>query len=66
MKVTIGRTRYSQLRNNEFALAAIYTIYISGKYDNEALHLGKSHSELSEFRPDLESLKVYERKNEKI
>jgi hypothetical protein len=66
MKTNIGRILYSQLHNDEFALAAVYTIDISGKYDNEALHLGKSYAELVAFRPVLESLKVYERKSAKI
>lgn len=66
MKIKIERIRYAQLRNDEFALVAIYTIDICGKYDNNLLHLGKSYSELSTFRPGLESLKVHVRKNEKV
>jgi hypothetical protein len=66
MKVKIERIRYSSLRMDEFVLVAIYTVDICGKYNNEALHLGKSYGELLTFRPVLESMKVYVRKNEKL
>jgi hypothetical protein len=66
MKVKIGRIRYSRLRLDEFILVAIYIIDICGKHNNETLHLGKSYDELRAFRPGLESLKVYIRKNEKL
>ena len=66
MKVKIERIRYSRLRINEFTLVTIYTIDICGKQDNNGMHLGKSYGELSAFRPSLESLQVYVRKNEKM
>jgi hypothetical protein len=66
MKVKIERIRYTSLRMDEFVPVAIYTVDICGKYNNEALHLGKSYGELSAFRPVLESVKVYMRKNKKL
>jgi hypothetical protein len=66
MKVKIERIRYNDLRINEFVLVVIYIIDFCGKYNNETLHLEKSYGELSAFRPVLESLKVYVRKNEKL
>jgi hypothetical protein len=66
MKVKIERIMYSRLRINEFTLVAIYIIDICGKYDNYSMSLGKSYSELLSFRPGLESLQIYVRKNEKI
>ena len=66
MKVKIERIRYNHLRINEFTLVAIYIIDICGKHDNDGMYLGKSYGELSAFRPSLESLQVYVRKNEKM
>ncbi|MDR0604216.1 MAG: hypothetical protein LBG80_07955, partial [Bacteroidales bacterium] len=66
MKVKIERIMYSRLRLNEFTLVAIYIIDICGKYDNYGMSLGKSYGELLAFRPALESLGVYVRKNEKM
>jgi hypothetical protein len=66
MKVKIERIRYKSLRLDEFILVVIYTIDICGKHNNVILHLDKSFDELSSFRPVLESLKVYVRKNEKV
>jgi hypothetical protein len=66
MKVKIERIKYTNLRFDEFILVVIYTIDICGKYNNTALHLDKSYNELSSFRPVLESLKVYVRKNAKM
>jgi hypothetical protein len=66
MKVKIERIRYASLRLDEFVLVAIYIIDIGGQHNNVVLHLDKSFGELSEFRPVLESLKVYVRKNEKL
>jgi hypothetical protein len=66
MKVKIEKIHYKQLRIDEYVLVVIYTIDICGKYDIVSMHLEKSYGELSAFRPDLESLKVYVRKNEKM
>jgi hypothetical protein len=66
MKIKIERIQYDRLRVYEFALVAIYTIDICGKYNNLVLHLEKSYGELFVFRPVLESLKVYVPKNEKM
>ena len=63
MKVKIERISYNHLRINEFTLVAIYIIDICGKHDNDGMYLGKSYGELSAFRPSLESLQVYVRKN---
>lgn len=66
MKVKIGRIYYKQLRIDEYALVVIYIIDICRKYNILSMHLRKSYAELSAFRPALESLKVYVRKNEKM
>jgi hypothetical protein len=66
MKVKIERIRYTSLRLDEFILVAIYTIDICGKHNNTVLHLDKSFGELLSFRPVLESLRVYVRKNDKM
>jgi hypothetical protein len=65
MKVKIERVKYDKLHVDEFTLVAIYIIDICGKYDNYSMFLGKSYGELSAFRPALESLGIYVRKNEK-
>jgi hypothetical protein len=66
MKTKIERIHYTQLRVDEYVLVVIYTIDICGKYNIAAMHLEKSYGELSAFRPKLESLKVYARKNKKL
>jgi hypothetical protein len=66
MKTKITRINYGRLRNHEFILVVIYTINLCGKYDNKKLYLDKSYEELLEFRPVLESIKVYVHKNEKL
>jgi hypothetical protein len=66
MKTKIERIHYRQLRIDEYVLVVIYTIDICGKYSISAMHLEKSYGELYAFRPKLESLKVYVRKNEKM
>jgi uncharacterized protein YozE (UPF0346 family) len=66
MKTKIERIPYDKLRVDEFTLVVIYIVSICGKYNNDALHLGKSYSELLMFLPPFESLKVYVRKNAKV
>jgi hypothetical protein len=66
MKTKIDRPNFNRLRNDEFILVVIYIIIICSKYDNRKLFLEKSYAELVTFRPLLESVKVYVRKNEKI
>ncbi|MDR1864773.1 MAG: DUF6261 family protein [Bacteroidales bacterium] len=66
MKVKIERIPYARLRNDEFPVVYGQTIGICGRYDMNGLHLGKSYGELLTFRPTLESLTVYLRKNEKL
>jgi hypothetical protein len=66
MKIKIVRIHYANLRNNEFPVVYGQTVGICEKYGMDALHLGKSYNELIAFRPALESLTVYLRKNEKL
>jgi hypothetical protein len=66
MKVKIVRIHYANLRNNEFPVVYGQTVGICEKYDMHGLQLGKSYGELLAFRPALESLTVYLRKNGKL
>jgi hypothetical protein len=66
MKVKIERVHYASLRNDEFPTVYGQTINVCEKYDMPSLHLEKSYSELTSFRPVLESLTVYLRKNAKL
>jgi hypothetical protein len=66
MNIKISRVHYSNLRLYEFATAYDQTISICEKHDINTLHLSKSYGELVAFRPIIESLKVYLRKNQKL
>jgi hypothetical protein len=66
MNVKIERIHYASLRNDEFPVVYGQTVNICEKYDMNSLHLGKSFGELISFRPVLESLTVYMRKNTKL
>jgi hypothetical protein len=66
MKVKIERIHYALLRNDEFPVVYGQTVGICEKYDMNGLQLGKSFGELLTFRPTLESLTVYLRKNENL
>jgi hypothetical protein len=66
MKIKIIRVHYAHSRNDEFPIIYWQTVSICSKYDMENLHLAKSYGELSAFGPDMESLTIYLRKNEKL
>ncbi len=66
MKTKIVRPHYVNLRNNEYPLAAERTISIAEKYSVQEMKLGRSFGILSGFRPRLQAMKVYVRKNKKI
>ncbi len=66
MKTKIARPHYANLHNNEYPLAAERTISIAEKYDMQGMKLGRSFGILSSFRPRLQAMKVYIRKNKKI
>jgi hypothetical protein len=66
MKIKINRVDYSQLRNDEFPFVYEQTVMICEKHNVNSIHLGKSYDELVSFRPEIESLKVYLRKNKKF
>lgn len=65
MKVKIDRVPYPSLRNDEFPVVYGQTVSICEKHDMQSLHLEKSFGELISFRPSIESLTVYLRKNTK-
>lgn len=66
MKVKIERINYPHLWNSEFPLVVDQTLSICDKYDMESLMLKKSYDELVSYRPRLNSMSIYSRKNEKI
>jgi hypothetical protein len=66
MKEKIDRVPYSSLRNDEFPVVYNQTVNICERHDMRSLHLEKSYGELLSFRPQLDSLTVYLRKNLKL
>ncbi|MDR1601876.1 MAG: DUF6261 family protein [Tannerella sp.] len=66
MKIKIERVRYTALRNDEFPVIYEQTLNICEKHDMKQLHLDKSYGELLTFRPSIEQMTVYLRKNSKL
>jgi hypothetical protein len=66
MKVKIERVSYPHLWNSEFPLVVDQTLSICEKYDMQSMMLEKSYNELVSYRPQLNSMSVYSRKNAKI
>jgi hypothetical protein len=66
MKVKIERVPYPSFRNDEFPTVYGQTIHICEKHDMRRLYLEKTYDELISFRPTIESLTVYLRKNAKL